>query len=427
MMHGAGEQAGAGPGFGPDQWRWVGRALLPLMLLSPPAALAGGTELLQAVAGAPALEAARLRAEAARERLGAAGRFPDPEVEVMAGRMRMAGDSGPMWEVGLTQPLPKPGERAADRERAAALVSMAEAEYAVMAGEMAAEAAMALAEAAAAQARAAEIRAQIARTADVRAALDARIASGSGRMAELLALESAVARMRLMLAQEERMAADAQEEARALLGLRPEAPLPAYAAPDLEAIDPERAPQGVLAAARGAEARAMARMARAGGRPMTAVGVRFAREEETMGSKDTFAIAFMAEIPWRARGYARIEERAARAEQRAAMADAEAVRHRVLAAKGRAERAARLADAAARLAAETRQRLDAEYAALLRAASTAGMGGENPVLMILEIFENRTDSDLQRIDAAAAAQAAHAALWAYAPVAFFTKNLFGTP
>lgn len=62
-------------------------------------------------------------------------------------REPMGGEQYPMWELTLSQPLPKAGERAADRARASAAISMAEAEYAVMAAEMSADIAMALAEA----------------------------------------------------------------------------------------------------------------------------------------------------------------------------------------------------------------------------------------------------------------------------------------
>lgn len=382
----------------------------------PPAAA-----LLAAVAEAPSLQAARARAEAARERVDAAGRFPDPTLEGMVSRASepMGGEEYPMWEVTLTQPLPKAGERAADRDRAAALVSMAEADYAVMAGEMAADTAMALAEADAARARAALLARQLERAEQVLAVLDSRVSTGSARVADRLALQTRIASMRLMIERETRMADDALAEARGRLGLAPSAPLPAFSAPALAEIDPENVPLQRLAAARSAEARAMARMARATARPMTAVGLRFEREEQSMGNMDTIGVAFMTELPFRSRRYARAETRAALAEESAARADADSARHRARAALARVERAERLADTARRLASETSARLDAEYDSLVRSAGTGsgGMaGGETPVLMVLEILERHADTELQVVDADAAARAARAELWRHAPL-----------
>ena len=385
----------------------------------PPAAA-----LIAAVAQAPSLQAARARAEAARARTAAAGRLPDPELEGMVSRVRdPMGDENPMWEINLRQPLPKAGERAADRDRAAAVVSMAEADYAVMAGEMSAETAMALAEAEAARARADLFTRQIERTERVLAAIDTRLASGSGRVADRLSLQTRIASMRLMVEQDTRMTDDALAEARSRLGLAPDAPLPPYSAPAASEIDPENIPSLRLASAKADEARAMARMARASARPMTAIGLRFEREEQSMGNMDTVGVSFMTEIPFRSRGYARAEERAARAEESAARAESDSARHRARAALSRAARAERLAATARRLADETAARLDAEYDSLLRSsgtAATAGMGGETSVLLVLEILERQTDTRLQIIDAEAAAKTARAELWRHAPAALFT-------
>ncbi len=387
--------------------------------IAPPPAAA----LISAVAQAPSLQAARARAEAARARSAAAGRLPDPELEGMYSRAREPmGEDYPMWEITLRQPLPKAGERAADRDRASAAVSMAEADYAVMAGEMAAETAMAVAEAEAARARSELSARQIERTERVLAAIDARLASGSGRAADRLALQTRIASMRLMIEQDARMADDALSEARGRLGLAPEVPLPPFSAPSADEIDPDNLPALRLASAKADEARAMARMARASARPMTAVGLRFEREEQSMGDMDTVSVAFMTELPFRSRGYARAEQRAARAEETAARAEADSARHRARAALSRAERASRLADISRRLADETAARLDAEYDSLVRGsgAAPAGMGGENSVLMVLEILERQTDTRLQIIEAEAAAKAARAELWRHAPSRLFT-------
>ena len=384
---------------------------------SPPPAAA----LLAAVSEAPALQAARARAEAARARRASAGRFPDPQLEGMYSQVRrpMGMEQYPMWEVTLSQPLPKAGERAADRDRAAAVVSMAEADYALMAGEMAAETAMALAEAEAARARAALLERQVERGERILAGLDARLGAGAGRVADRLAVQSRVAALRLLIEQEARMADDALAEARGRLGLAPDARLPPFSAPSSAEIDPAALPALRLASARADEARAMARMARASARPMTAIGLRFEREEERMGNMDTIGVAFMTELPFRSRGYARAETAAARAEERAARAEAEAAGHRARSALARAERAERLSATSRRLAEETAARLDAEQESLLRSAGTPGMPGETSVLLLLELLERQTDTRLQLIDAEFAARAARAELWRHAPATLF--------
>ena len=375
--------------------------------------------LLAAVANAPALTAARARADAARARLGAAARFPDPTVEGMVSRRNTPMENMPMWEVTVRQPLPKAGERAADRDRAAAVAAMAEAEYFSMAGEMSADIAMALAEADTAQRRAQALAAQIVRTEQVLAAIDARLATGQGRLGDRLALQTRLAGMQLMSERDRRMAEDALSDARARLGLPPGAALPPFAAPATADVDPAHAPALAMAEARTAEARAMARMARASAKPMTAVGVRFEREQERMGNNDTIGVAFMTELPWRGRRYARAEERAAQAEATAALAEANATGYRITATLGRVERAERLADLARRLAQETQKRLDAEYDTLVRAAGTGGMGNDSSVLMLLEVLEKTTDAHLQVIDAEGAARSARAELWRYVPAARF--------
>jgi len=332
----------------------------------------------------------------------------------------MGGDKFPMWEVTLTQPFPKAGERSADRARASAVMSMAQADYAVMAGEMVAETAMALVEADAAQARAALFESQISRAEKILSALDTRLASGSGRVADRLALQSQIASLRLMIAQENLLADDAFSDARGRLGLAPDVPLPAWAAPDASEIDPESLPALRLAAAKAEEARAMIRMARASTRPMTSVSLRFEREQESMGDLDTIGVIFMTELPFRSRSYALAEQRAARAEETAALADADSARHRARAALSRAVRAERLATTSRKLADETSARLDAEYDSLVRSAGTSGMAGDGTsILMVLEILERQTDTELQLVEADYAARSARSELWRYAPASLF--------
>jgi outer membrane protein TolC len=379
------------------------------------------------ITAAPSLAAARARVEAARARLDAAGRFPDPEIEGMISRKDMPDEVMPMYELNFRQPLPKSGERAADQDRATAVVAMAGAEFALMAGEMTMDVAMALAEAETAGRRIEALTTQAARTEQVLAAVDARIATGQARLGDRLALLSRIASMQLMIEQERRMADDALSQARGLLGLRADAPLPVLVTLSPAQVDPDHAPALIVAGARRSEAEAMGRMARASARPMTAVGLRLEREEERMGNNNTIGIAFMTELPWRGRRYARAEERAAQAEVNAAVSDAEAERHRITTAVTRVERAERLAETSRRLGQETRQRLNADLETLLNAAGTGGMGGESTVLMILEILEKATDAQLQVIDAEGSVLTARAALWRYAPVRYFSNASTSSP
>lgn len=394
-------------------------ALIGAPLLSGAESGGDRQDFLRAIADAPALTAASRRSQAARERIGAAGRLADVELEGMGSRMVGPMDErSTMWEVNVRQPLPKRGERAADRERARAAASMAEAEYAAMAGEMAADTAMALAEAQGAEARIRILETQIGRLDAVLRSIQARIASGGARLADRLTAQSRIAAMQLMLEEERRMAADALAEARGRLGRAPDAALPAFAAPVAADIRADEAAALRSAAARVDEASAMMKLARASANPMTAIGVRFEQERRVMGDENTLGLAFMTEIPWRSRGYARAEVRAAEAERAAAQTDATAARYRITTALTRLDRAERLAATARRLSEETVGRLNSEYDAMVRAASV-GAAGESTVLQTVEILEKITDAELQVIRADTAVRTARAELWRHVPATQF--------
>lgn len=399
----------------PGHQRPLGFSLLAICLASTSPA-AGF--LLDAVAQAPALAAARQRVTAATARTDSAGRLADPEIEGMASRANGEIDRT-MWELTVRQPLPKRGERAADRDRAQAAVSMAEADFAELASEIAADVAMGLAESDGAEARVRVLETQLSRMASVLQSLDARIASGAmNRIADRLTVQSRIAAMQLMIEQERRVAGDAVAEVRGRLGLAPDAPLPPFAAPSALDVLPDESPVLRASSAREAGADAMAKMARASAKPMTSVGLRLEREQSRMGNDETIGVAFMSEIPWRSRRYARADVRAADAERAAARADGDSARYRISTALSRAERAERLAGTARRLAADTRTRLGAEFDAFLRTAGTEA-AGESSVLQAVEILEKTTDTELQIIQAETAARAAQAELWRYVPAERF--------
>ena len=397
--------------------------LAPARAQTGPESPAPSNDFVRSVVTSPALSAASRRTTAARERIEAAGRLANPEVEGMGSRMVGPMDErSTMWEVNVRQPLPKRGERAADRERARAGVAMAEADFAVMAGEMAADTATALAEAEGAQARIRLLETQLGRLDAVLRSIEARLASGASRLADRLTVQTRIASLQLMIEEERRMAADAVSDARGRLGLAAEASLPAYAAPTATEIRADEAAALRVAAARTDEANAMVKMARASANPMTAVGLRFERERTGMGDENTVGVAFMSEIPWRSGRYARAEARAAEAERAAAQTDADAARFRISSALTRVDRAERLAATARRLSADTLGRLNAEYDALVRSAG-AGTPGESTVLQTVELLEKATDTELQIIRADTAVRTARAELWRYAPVShFFHRN-----
>jgi len=377
--------------------------------------------LLDAVARSPTLQAARQRIDAAHARTGAAGRLADVEVEAMSSRVNAdtMGENRDMWELNVRQPLPKRGERAADRDRALAAIGLAEADYALAAGDLAAEVAMALAEADGADARARLLDAQLARLVAVIQSIDTRLAAGAAtRLSDRLTVQSRVASLQLQLAQTQRLADDSRAGARGRLALPPEAPLPAFSAPVVSEINPADAATIVLATARIAEANAMGKMARASANPMTSVGLRFERERGSTGNQDTVGFAVSSEIPWRTRRYARAEVRAAEADRAAAQSDATAARHRISSTLSRVDRAERVAATARRLAAETQSRLDAEHESLNRATSVnarGSMNSESAVLHAVDILDKATETQLQIIEAEIAALSTRAELWRYLP------------
>jgi outer membrane protein TolC len=396
--------------------------LFALVCAGPFSARAQDTaSLLAAVSRAPALEAARQRVEAARARIGAAGRLPDPELEAMRSRAnaRPLGDDVNTWELNLRQPLPKRGERAADLERARAGVAVAEADYALAAGELAADLALELSEAEAAQGRASLLGLQLMRLEAALKTLGTRLAAGgAARLGDRLTVQSRIASLQLAVENERRTAADALAAVRGRLGLPPEAPLPAFAAPAAAEISPEDTAMLAVARARGAEADAMGRLARTGAAPSTSVGLRYERERTTHMREDMLGVALSTELPFRSRGYARAEVRAAAADRAAAGAEAVAARYRVATALDRVARAERFADTARRLSVATHARLHAEHEALNRVVAVgSGMGDDSAVLHAVDILEKTVDTLLQIVDADASARAVRAELWRYLPPA----------
>jgi cobalt-zinc-cadmium efflux system outer membrane protein len=378
-------------------------------------AAAESAPLEQAVRRAPAVLAAQHRTEAALVRATSSGRWADPELEGMVARKETPMEDMPMWGASLQQPLPKWGERGAQRALARAQLDMARAEADQMAGDVAMEAARALAERDAARQRGELLTRVLERTERTLAAAEARLGAGQGRLGETLALQSRITELRLALDQEQRRGADADADARRTLGWPEDTPLPAYGAPAATDIDATRAPGLRLLEARMEEAGAMAAMARASARPMTAIRVSVEREEAEEGDEDTAGIALMTELPWNSRRYAKADVQAALAERAGLDAEAEALKRRIQADRARAERLETLAARTRTAVAETRQRIEREYASLVNASGSSGMTETSAILMLLELIDRDADLEMNRIEAETEAQMARAELWPYVP------------
>ena len=372
--------------------------------------------LVDAIRQAPGVRAALARSEADRLRVDAAGRWADPQLEGMVAQKDTPDDTMPMWEVSLEQPLPAWGERAARRAQARAAAAMRAAEAEMQVGELAAEVARLLAEREAHRQQITRQRDQRERMDRLRAALETRIGSGQGRVSDLLALQSRLTALDLELERETGMAEEAEREVRQILGLDENAALPAFAAPAPNSIKPEQAPALRLAAAAQDEAKAMVAMAKAEGRPMIAVGLRFEREEAEMGDEDTLGVALMTDLPWSRRNAARAEQKAAQSVRAGREAEADAEARRLSSDLAKAERWTRLMDQTRQAATETRHRVEQELHALVNATGASGMPDGSALLMLLELWERSTELDLQVIKADLAAQTAQAALWRHTSI-----------
>ena len=163
----------------------------------------------RALERAPQMEAQRAAVESAEALQTSAGRLPDPAMVIGVDNLPLNGpdafsttsDSMTMTKVGLVQSFPSGSQREGERERAAAEVTLAQAELVATRAEVARQAAVAWLRFAAAR----ETRQQLEPLeGDLRLAADAARASlraGRGSAAEALEAEAAVAALKSRLLQ----------------------------------------------------------------------------------------------------------------------------------------------------------------------------------------------------------------------------------
>ena len=362
------------------------------------------------IAHAPRVAAARMRHEAARAAANAAGVLPDPMLD--AQYMRMPDDSmygfGGMVELGQT--FPRWGERDGMRAMAAAEVAMADADLAMVRGDILARLAMYHAQARAAQAKASAYR-ENARRAENLAELIAKSAAATGgaRLAEVLTLHSRAQTLEVTAREAQIAAADALGRGRALLGLPLSAEVIDPGLPEVAQVDVTRNPRLRLAMA--AHLQAQAQLIIASSRSRPEVGVRAGWQREGREAYDEYRVGVSIAIPVRPSAWRGAEEAALRRQDAADLdaAGANAEADELLARVGRAgEQAVR----ARVVANDTKQRLGLELETL---ASGAATGEQGSTAMLFERLDMLANTEVMAVMAEADAAMAAAELWMLMP------------
>jgi outer membrane protein TolC len=369
-------------------------------------------EFTAALARSPAVAAAALRVTAAGRAQEAAGVLPDPMVGGDLGRERMRdGEQTTMYGAMIEQPLPRWGERDAQRLQAAAAAEQAAAAFAEAVGSQAQAVASGLAEWLAARDTEVLLRASRERVAAVRALVQVRIAAGGALLGDQLALATKAQRLDLELADLERRQADALAMVRGRLGLPADAPVPPFAASDPATIRVEANPMTKTAAAMHLEAQAMVREAVARGNPETAVGLTWEREAAgTDDQADKVALSFRMSLPIHRSAYSAAAE-SARARARAARHEASGSTWMARSQVGRAQRAIAQAEQAQRAADDIAARTRTEYDAVIQQVGS----GSATVTQALDLLDMITESGMNAVMARLDSRMALAELWRLAP------------
>jgi outer membrane protein TolC len=374
---------------------------------APPSAFAAAVE------QSPAVAAARSRLLATQAERAGADVLPDPQLSVnpehdpAATRSRFGVTH---TEVLLSQPLARWGERDARMLAALAGEGEALAELARSRGEVAAELSAALSdrELGRVNARLAQEAAGRARSAAAR--ITALLASSPTLHArQLWSLQSRAEALELQEKDGERARSDAEAQARSLLGLGPDAALPANEAPAPAAVSIESSPQLALARARRLAARADELAARSRRRPQVTLTAGWEGGRGDNAYEGMVALSLPVHLGAYASGEAAAQARsgAAEAEERRAHGEAER-----LLATARRERTQ--ADAGNELAQRTLARDEAEFAAV--ASAVGGGGADAPeVAELLAVLDRLADRRTALAEAEARAWRAAAELWRLAP------------
>lgn len=362
------------------------------------------------IAHAPRVAAARMRREAARAAASAAGVLPDPMLD--AQYMRMPDDSmygfGGMVELGQT--FPRWGERDGMRAMAAAEVAMADADLAMVRGDILARLAMYHAQARAAQAKARAYH-ENARRAENLSELIAKSAAttGGARLAEVLTLHSRAQTLEVAAREAQIAAADALGRGRALLGLALSAEVLDPGLPEVAQVDVTRNPRLRLALA--AQLQAQAQLTIASSRSRPEVGVRAGWQREGREAYDEYRVGVSIAIPVRPSAWRGAEEAALRRQDAADLdaAGANAEADELLARVGRAGEQALRARVVAN---DTKQRLGLELETL---ASGAATGEQGSTALLFERLDMLANTEVMAVMAEADAAMAAAELWMLMP------------
>ncbi|MEO6717229.1 MAG: TolC family protein, partial [Novosphingobium sp.] len=172
--------------------------LVPLLAAIPGAALAEplafDAAIARATSDAPSIRAGEAGVEASRSAAIAAGRLPDPTLNVGIDNFPVSGppafsfrqDSMTMARIGFEQAFPNPAKRSAQRTRAQADIGMAEGRLAVESQNVRLETALAWTDLYYAKRRLAQLDRLIVALDDLQATVSARLASGSARPSQAL-------------------------------------------------------------------------------------------------------------------------------------------------------------------------------------------------------------------------------------------------
>lgn len=381
---------------------------------APPAVQSTLNSFIQAVEQAPVVAATRLRLLAAHAEHFASEGYSDPVLSVNPEHdpaLARTHFGITHTEVLLSQPLARWGERDAHMLAAAALEEEAEADLAMIRGEVASDLARSLSERALHAERAKLAHDAVDRASAALAQLTAALATAPAiRAQQLWSLQSRTEETGLQASDDERQVADAEAQARSLLGLPATGLLPALALPEASRVVIDSTPAVRIARARQSAARAEELMATSRRRPQVTLTAGW----EGNHSDGAYEGMISLSLPIHLTTYAAGED-AAHARAQAAEVDQHRARYEAerLLAAARRERAQ--ADAAQELARRTIDRDNAELAAV--ATSLAGAATDSmAVSSVIDVLDRIAERRQALAEAESRAVHALAELWRLVPL-----------